>query len=163
MHYITRPSNVPSSAPLGVTYIVVMRHSPNTGTSSAGGSGGSDDTGRRVPFLFLLDLESIFRSKYLGQSVGGSVEELRGVAGLDKDLENLLERANRGENDVSGLARQEIEQVKIIMIENVERVMERGERITLLVSKTDRMNNNAVEFRKRSNQVKRSMRWANIK
>ena len=36
------------------------------------------------------------------------------------------------------------------MIENVERVLERGERINLLVSKTDRMNNNAVEFRKKS-------------
>lgn len=133
------------------------KNSPNNA------EGSSDENGRRVPFLFLLDLESIFRSKYLGQSVGGSVEDLRGVPGLDKDLQNLLERADRGENDVSGLARQEIEQVKTIMIENVERVLERGERINLLVSKTDRMNNAAVEFRKRSNAVKKSMRWANIK
>lgn len=121
------------------------------------------DGGRRIPFLFLMDLESIFRSKYLGQAVGGSVEALRGVPGLDKDLQDLLDRADRGENDVSGLARQEIEQVKTIMIENVERVLERGERINLLVSKTDRMNNNAVEFRKRSNAVKQAMWWANIK
>lgn len=133
------------------------------GSSNALSTNGDDVGGRRIPFLFLLDLESIFRSKYLGKSVGGSVEELRGVSGLDKDLQNLLDRANRGENDVSGLARQEIEQVKTIMIENVERVMERGERINLLVSKTDRMNNNAVEFRKRSSSVKRSMRWANVK
>lgn len=124
---------------------------------------GIDDGGRRIPFLFLMDLESIFRSKYLGQSVGGSVEDLRSAAGLDKDLQDLMDRADRGENDVSGLARQEIEQVKTIMIENVERVLERGERINLLVSKTDRMNSHAVEFRKRSQDVKRSMWWSNIK
>lgn len=152
IHYITRPRNAPSSAPLGLTYLVVMRADPSDGES-----------GRRVPFLFLLDLESIFRSKYLGQSVGGSVEDLRGAPGLDKDLASLLDRANRGENDVSGLARQEIEAVKTIMIENVERVMERGERINLLVSKTDAMNGRAVEFRKRSGEAKRRMWWANIK
>lgn len=118
---------------------------------------------RRVPFLFLLDLESIFRSKYLGQAVGGSVEDLRGSPGLDKDLQDLMDRADRGDNDVSGLARQEIEQVKTILIENVERVLERGERINLLVSKTDRMNNHAVEFRKRAGTAKRNMWWNNIK
>lgn len=127
-------------------------------------SDGTDGaSGRRIPFLFLLDLESIFRSKYLGQSVGGSVEELRGATGLDKDMSSLLDRANRGENDVSGLARQEIETVKTIMIENVERVMERGERINLLVSKTDAMNGHAVEFRKRSSDAKRRMWWAHVR
>lgn len=124
---------------------------------------GLDYGGRRVPFIFLMDLESIFRTKYLGQSVGGSVEDLRGTLGLDRDLQSLMDSADRGENDVSRLAQKEIDQVKTIMIENVERVLERGERITLLVSKTDRMNQNGVEFRKRSHNVKRSMRWANIK
>lgn len=148
---------MPSSAPLGLTYIVVLRNQTD------GNSSGFKDDGRRVPFLFLMDLESIFRSKYLGKVVGGSVDDLRATPALDKDLRDLLIRADRGENDVSGLARQEIEQVKTIMIENVERVLERGERINLLVSKTDRMNNNAVEFRKRAGTVKRQMKWQNIK
>ena len=52
-----------------------------------------------MPFLFLMDLESIFRSKYLGKVVGGSVDDLRATPALDKDLRDLLIRADRGEND----------------------------------------------------------------
>lgn len=117
-----------------------------------------------------MDLESIFRSKYLGRCVGSNVETVllgnnkkSSTPELDKDLKDLLARAERGDNDVSGLARQEIEDVRTIMIENVERVLERGERINLLVSKTDRMNNQAVEFRKRTTQARRSMKWEVIK
>jgi vesicle-associated membrane protein 7 len=43
------------------------------------------------------------------------------------------------------------------------RVLERGERINLLVSKTDRMNNNSLVFRKRAANVQRSMWWKNVK
>lgn len=84
-------------------------------------------------------------------------------ADLAKDVRELVARAERGDNDVSGLARQELEDVRTIMIENVERVLERGERINLLVSKTDRMNAQAVEFRKVSTAVKRNMWLATVK
>lgn len=43
------------------------------------------------------------------------------------------------------------------------RVLERGERINLLVSKTDRMNNNSLVFRKRAANVQRSMWCKNVK
>lgn len=176
IHYITRPRNVPSSAPEGLTYIVVVRGSNSNESNSllvpkdASSSKAKSIDSRRVPFLFLMDLESIFRSKYLGKCVGSNVETVllgpnrkSSTPELDKDLKSLLARAERGDNDVSGLARQEIEDVRTIMIENVERVLERGERINLLVSKTDRMNNQSVEFRKRTTQVKRSMWLANVK
>lgn len=176
IHYITRPRNVPSSAPEGLTYIVVVRRATanSSNTSSAAAEApvpaGTAADGRRVPFLFLMDLESIFRSKYLGRCVGSTVDEVllgpdtpQGLPELAKDVRELLARAERGDNDVAGLARQEIEDVRTVMIENVERVLERGERINLLVSKTDRMNSRAVEFRKVSTRVRHSMWFANVK
>ncbi|KAK9686030.1 hypothetical protein K7432_015282 [Basidiobolus ranarum] len=57
----------------------------------------------------------------------------------------------------------EIEQVKDVMVQNIERVLERGERIDLLVDKTDTLNQSAFAFRKRSTALKRSMWWKNTR
>lgn len=40
------------------------------------------------------------------------------------------------------------------MVHNIERVLERGERIELLVDKTDNLNQQAFAFKKRSTQLK---------
>lgn len=42
----------------------------------------------------------------------------------------------------------QIDTVKDVMIENIDRVLERGERIELLVDKTDRLNQSAYKFEK---------------
>lgn len=49
------------------------------------------------------------------------------------------------------------------MTENIERVLERGERIDLLVDKTDRLGVGAHDFRVRSRGLKRRMWWKNMK
>ena len=50
-----------------------------------------------------------------------------------------------------------------IMTDNIERVLERGERIDLLVDKTDRLGAGAHDFRVRSRGLKRRMWWKNVK
>lgn len=40
----------------------------------------------------------------------------------------------------------QIDEVKDVMIENIDRVLERGERIELLVDKTDRLSQTAFKF-----------------
>lgn len=45
------------------------------------------------------------------------------------------------------------------MLENIDRVLERGERIELLVDKTARLNEQSVKFEKSSRTLKRSMHW----
>ena len=57
----------------------------------------------------------------------------------------------------------EIEDVRGIMTENIERVLERGERIDLLVDKTDRLGVGAHDFRVRSRGLRRRMWWKNVK
>jgi len=68
-----------------------------------------------------------------------------------------------GQNDAIKNAQQEIEDVREIMSENIERVLERGERIDLLVDKTDRLGGSAREFRYRSTGLRRRMWWKNVK
>lgn len=66
-------------------------------------------------------------------------------------------------SDALSNARKEIDNVKDIMTENIERVLERGERIDLLVDKTDRLGGSARDFRVRSRGLRRQMWWKNVR
>lgn len=56
-----------------------------------------------------------------------------------------------------------VNEVKGIMVENIEKVIERGEKIELLVDKTDDLRSQAQEFQKRGRQLRNKMWWANCK
>jgi vesicle-associated membrane protein 7 len=58
-------------------------------------------------------------------------------------------------------AQSELAQVKDIMVQNVEQILNRGERIELLVDKTDTMANQATVFRRGARTVRRQMWWKN--
>lgn len=57
----------------------------------------------------------------------------------------------------------EIDNVRGIMSQNIESLLERGERIDLLVDKTDRLGGSAHDFRVRSRGLRRKMWWKNVK
>lgn len=60
-------------------------------------------------------------------------------------------------------AQTELNQVKDIMVQNVEQILSRGERIELLVDKTDVMAGQATAFRRGARSVRREMWWRNSK
>jgi len=53
--------------------------------------------------------------------------------------------------------------VRQVMVENIERVLERGEKIELLVDKTESLNHQAFKFRKQARSVRRFMWLKNMK
>lgn len=57
----------------------------------------------------------------------------------------------------------EIQGVKDIAVANIEKVLERGERIEVLVDKTDSLNQASFAFKKRSTALRRQMWWKNQK
>ena len=68
-----------------------------------------------------------------------------------------------GDGDAVGSVQREMDDVRGIMTRNIEGLLERGERIDLLVDKTDRLGGSAREFRVRSRGLKRQMWWRNVK
>jgi vesicle-associated membrane protein 7 len=72
-------------------------------------------------------------------------------------------KSNTEGGDAIGNVRREIDDVRGIMTRNIEGLLERGERIDLLVDKTDRLGGSAREFRVRSTGLKRRMWWKNAK
>ena len=89
-----------------------------------------------------------------------------GAADFNSVLKKLMTdygTTQSGKQDAISNTQHEIDNVKGIMTENIERVLERGERIDLLVDKTDRLGVGAHDFRVRSRGLKRRMWWKNVK
>ena len=70
--------------------------------------------------------------------------------------------ANPAADNISRV-RNQLEEVKGVMVQNIEKVLERGEKIELLVDKTDKLNNAAFKFEKQSKRLKNAMWWRNFK
>ena len=156
MHYIAdSPSDtgnnnnsneIPSHAPL--SYLVVA----------------TAELGRRIPFAFLLEIRRKFLGQYNPDTADFSSLPAYGCAAFNNELRGLLQSYNSAPpSDSLASARREIDSVRDIMTENIERVLERGERIDLLVDKTDRLGSSARDFRVRSRGLRRRMWWKNVK
>merc|ERR1712137_961755 len=65
--------------------------------------------------------------------------------------------------DNIGAVRSQIDEVKDVMVQNIEKVLERGEKIELLVDKTDRLNQQAFRFDSSSRQLRRAMYWKRMR
>ncbi|KAK1778593.1 synaptobrevin-domain-containing protein [Copromyces sp. CBS 386.78] len=160
----------------GSYHIHYMSESPSDWTSqpSASSAGGltflvvaDSSLGRRIPFGFLVEV----RKRFLAQYPPGPTNDFAdmpnyGAASFNGELKTLMVdygTTGQGQNDAITNAKREIEDVKGIMTRNIEGLLERGERIDLLVDKTDRLGGSAREFRVRSRGLKRKMWWKNVK
>jgi len=120
-----------------------------------------EESGKRIPFAFLEDIKNRFRATY------GDRGKTAIAYGMNTDFSRVLQNqmfySNNPSADRITKVRGEIDEVKSVMVHNIEKVLERGERIELLVDKTENLNQNAFKFKKASTQLKHSMWWKNIK
>ncbi|CAG8600216.1 9225_t:CDS:2, partial [Paraglomus occultum] len=112
-----------------------------------------DSFQRRIPFAFLEDIKQRFLKAYSKDRIDSAL-----AYGLNEFAKVIADRMEYySSNPSADRIRQvhgEIEQVKDVMVHNIERVLERGERIELLVDKTDSLNQQAFAFKKRSTALK---------
>ena len=117
-----------------------------------------------MPFAFLADLQQRFASQPSSSST--STLPAYGLQGtFSPVIAELLTKFNSGSAETSDdaltRARGELAQVKDIMVQNVESILSRGERIELLVDKTDTMAGQATAFRRGARAVRRQQFWRN--
>ena len=157
MHYIaSAPSEHPPTAPSagGLTYLVVSDASA---------------INRRISFGFLTELRRRFLALHPAATTDFADLPNYGCAGFNGDMRALMVEfgtggaGTAGRDDAVGSVQRDIEDVRGIMTRNIEGLLERGERIDLLVDKTDRLGGSAREFRVRSRGLKRRMWWKNVK
>jgi len=152
IHYIaSAPSEYPSSPSAGgLTFLTVAQES----------------LGRRIPFGFLVEIKKQFLGQYAAETTDFAALPAYGCAAFNGTLKTLMVShgtTEAGQNDAIRNVQREMDGVREIMTENIERVLERGERIDLLVDKTDRLGGTARDFRVRSRGLRRRMWWKNVK
>mmetsp|Transcript_35782 Transcript_35782/g.47229 ORF Transcript_35782/g.47229 Transcript_35782/m.47229 type:complete len:218 (+) Transcript_35782:126-779(+) len=118
---------------------------------------------RRVPFLFLIDVQRRFIATY-GLDQAHRAQPFSLNRSFGPVLRKQLEFYNRNPSaDQIKAVQDQIDQVKHIVVQNIDKVLERGEKIDLLVDKTDMLNQTAFKFEKTSTSIKRSMWWRKVK
>lgn len=122
----------------------------------------AESAGRRVPFAFLEDVRGRLLAQY-----GDSWQQATAYAFNDSFAPVLQQRMHYYSSDPSAdvinRVRGEITQVKDIMIENIEKVLDRGEKLDLLVDKTELLQGEAFAFRREAKRARRVMWWKNVR
>ncbi|KAH7097283.1 vesicle-associated membrane protein [Auriculariales sp. MPI-PUGE-AT-0066] len=118
--------------------------------------------GRRLPFAYLAELQRSFTSSYDASYISSAPSS--SFHDFESRLAELMKRYNENPpEDALQTARNELDQVKDIMVHNVEQILSRGERIELLVDKTDHLSGQAYAFRRGARTVRRQQFWRNQK
>ncbi|KAK5117339.1 hypothetical protein LTR62_005956 [Meristemomyces frigidus] len=154
IHYIAdappdsnQPDNLNAA---GLTYMIVARA----------------ELGKRIPFGYLVEIKKRFLKEYNPVRTEFASLPAYGAAAFNAQLKSLMVEygtTKAGKDDAFANVQNEIENVRGIMTENIERVLERGERIDLLVDKTDKLGGSARDFRVRSKGLRRKMWWKNVR
>ncbi|MCD9637955.1 hypothetical protein HAX54_021514 [Datura stramonium] len=143
-----------------------------------------EPTGRSVPFVFLERVKDDFKKRY-GSSIkndGGphpladddeEDDDLFGdrfsiAYNLDREfgpkLKEHMEYCMNHPDEMSKLSKlkAQITEVKGIMMDNIEKVLDRGEKIELLVDKTENLQFQADSFQRQGRQLRRKMWFQNL-
>lgn len=116
---------------------------------------------RRIPFGFLDDIKQRFCATY------GDKKHTAIAFAMNEDfgrtLQKQLEFYNGPSADTFAQVNNKLDDVKNVMVQNIEMVLERGEKLELLVDKTDKLQNQAFKFEKSSKRLKEAMFWKRVK
>ncbi|KAL6556732.1 hypothetical protein OROGR_006020 [Orobanche gracilis] len=117
---------------------------------------------RRIPFVFLEEIHQRFVRTY-GRAVLSAQ-----AYGMNDDFSRVISQqmdyySNDPNADRINRIRGEMSQVRNVMIENIDKVLERGDRLELLVDKTANMQRNTLRFRKQAGRFRNSVWWRNVK
>jgi len=142
-----------------------------------------ESLGRSVPFVFLDRVKDDFKQRY-GASIrsddthtlGDDDDEDDDLFGdrfsiaynLDREfgpkLKDHMQYCMNHPDEISKLSKlkAQITEVKGIMMDNIEKVLDRGERIEILVDKTENLQFQADSFQRQGRQLRRKMWLQNL-
>ncbi|XP_038710027.1 vesicle-associated membrane protein 711-like [Tripterygium wilfordii] len=121
-----------------------------------------DASERRTPFAFLEDIHQKFVRTY-----GRAIHSAPAYAMNDEFSRVLSQEMDHYSNDPNAdrlnRLKGEMSQVRSVMIDNIEKVLERGERLALLVEKTSTLQGNTLRFKRQARRYKNTVWWRNFK
>mmetsp|Transcript_25442 Transcript_25442/g.28264 ORF Transcript_25442/g.28264 Transcript_25442/m.28264 type:complete len:220 (-) Transcript_25442:228-887(-) len=119
------------------------------------------DYNRLNAFQFLGEIQERFIATYGDR--GKTAIAFAFNADFQRVLQQQMDKYNTQKSDKLSQVQDEISLVKDVVIKNIDKVLERGERIELLVDKTEALDQHAFKFKKQSRNLKRAMWRKKIK
>tara|TARA_A100001015_G_C14938292_1_gene691428 strand:- start:698 stop:1369 length:672 start_codon:yes stop_codon:yes gene_type:complete len=116
---------------------------------------------RRVPFAFLDDIKSKFVSMYGDKAQTAIAFSMNKE--FSKTLKKQMEFFNSPSGDSFSTLNSKIDEVKNVMYENIESVLARGEKLEILVDKSEALQQQAFVFQRSARDLKSAMWWRQIK
>ncbi|KAH7294590.1 hypothetical protein KP509_27G008700 [Ceratopteris richardii] len=131
----------------------------------------NDSVGRELAFTFLERIKEDFKKQYLEEEQKSydfdtelGLEDKFDIAySLDKEfgpkIKEHMQYCSEHPEELSRIARVKstLSDVRGIMIENIDKLLDRGERIELLVDKTENLRFQADSFHRQGRQLRRRM------
>lgn len=122
----------------------------------------NDTFGRRIPFSYLEDIHMRFMKNY------GKIAHSAPAYAVNDEFSRVLHQqmeffSSSPSADTINRVRGEVNEIRTIMVENIEKILERGDRIELLVDKTATMQDSAFHFKKQSKRLRRALWMKNVK
>ncbi|AES87187.1 putative Longin-like domain-containing protein [Medicago truncatula] len=123
-----------------------------------------ESVGRQIPIAFLERIKDDFNKRY-----GGGRATTATAKSLNKEfgpkLKEQMQYCVEHPEEVSKLAKvkAQVSEVKGVMMENIDKVIDRGEKIEVLVDKTENLRSQAQDFRQQGTQLRRKMWYQNMK
>jgi len=117
---------------------------------------------KRRAYSFLVDIKTLFISQF------GDAWQTAIALQFDNQFARTLQRradyfSNDPNSDKITAIKTEVEAAKNIVTENIEKLIERGEKIELLVDKTNALTEETYQFKDKARKMKIKFWWKNIK
>ena len=119
--------------------------------------------GRQIPFACLERIKDEFKSQYGGRATDAIAHSLDRSFGPKIKAQMEYCAANPQELTKVSRVQAQVSEVKNIMMDNIEKVLDRGEKIELLVDKTENLRFQADNFHRTGRQLRQRMWWNKLK
>lgn len=132
----------------------------------------ADVTQRAAAFGYLDTIKQRFEAAY-GANIASNVIPFA----MNTDFSSVMAAETKRSNGIvagggkDGSASEDkiermkdaVEEVKAVMVSNIESIVERGERLDLIVDKAENLSNESVTFRQSGRRLQRRMWWQNAR
>lgn len=119
----------------------------------------TDDRRRGIAFAFLDALMADF-APHIEESKTAIAFSMNN---FEPQLARLMEHYNSPAADKFAIVNAKLEDTKQVMVQNIDAVLERGEKLELLVDKTENLQNEAFKFQRGAKQLKDELWWRKVK
>lgn len=121
------------------------------------------EMGRRVPYLYLDAIKAKFQGSSVLYQRSQAATQLELNRNFSNTIADFMNDFNDGKGDKLSTLQNQVGEVTGVMKQNIEKVLERGDKLDDLVEQSDNLQAGAATFKTTSKRISRKYYWQNKK